>query len=137
MSEIPVSENIAAQGKTFVWHEVYGPKSQDLVDFYTQALDFEATEMPMGEMGTYKMLIANGTPVCGVIGTTEMPNMEGVPAHWSTYLAVDDVDARLAKCVALGAKALHGPMDVPTVCRMVLIQDPGGATIWLFHPAPM
>jgi len=48
------------------------------------------------------------------------------------YLAVDDVDAKIVKAKELGANLLHGPMDIPTVWRMALLQDPQGATFWVF-----
>ena len=128
-------ENAIAQGKTFVWHEVYGATSEASVDFYTKALGWEVEEMDMGEMGTYKMLVANGQAIAGVQGTQGVPMMEGVPPHWATYIGVDDVDARLAKATELGAKILVEPMDIPTVGRMALIQDPQGATVWFFKSA--
>lgn len=135
MATTSYDQQALAQGKTFVWHEVYGPRSQDLIDFYTKALDWGSQEMDMGGGFTYKMLVANGQPVCGVMGTSEMEGMGDVPPHWSTYIAVDNVDERQAKCEALGATKLHGPMDVPTIGRMVLMQDPGGATFWLYQAA--
>ena len=126
------NQNALSQGRTFVWHEVYGPKTEDLIQFYTEALDFGTSVMPMGEMGDYHMLTRDGQGVCGVMGT-QGTHMEGTPPHWSTYIAVDDVDARLTKCVELGAKVLVEAMDVPTVGRMALIQDPFGASFWLFR----
>jgi predicted enzyme related to lactoylglutathione lyase len=123
-----------AQGKNFVWHELYVPSSEAAIEFYTNALDFGTATMPMGEMGDYTMLTRDGQPICGVMATTGS-NMEGVPPHWSTFLAVDDVDARIAKVEELGGKLMHGPMDIPTVGRMALIADPQGAHIWLFKPA--
>lgn len=122
------------QGRTFVWHEVYTPNESATIEFYTKCLNFGTQEADMGEMGTYKMLTRDGMPVCGVFATNK-PEMEGVPPHWSTYLSVDDLDARLATCQQHGAKLIHGPMDVPSVGRMALIQDPQGAHIWLFKGA--
>jgi predicted enzyme related to lactoylglutathione lyase len=131
-TETPTMDQHAlAQGRTFTWHELYVPDIQKAIDFYTQALGFGTQEMPMGESGTYQMLTNNGQGVCGIMGTNN-PEMSGVPPHWSTYVAVDDLDARLAKCLELGAKVLFGPLDVPKVGRMVHIQDPQGATLWLF-----
>lgn len=123
-------------GSTFVWHEVYLPDAAKAIEFYTKALDFGVDEMDMGEMGTYKMLTRNGAPVAGVMSTTEMPDMQDVPPHWSTYLGVDDVDARLAKCTSMGATIVVPPMDIPGVGRMALISDPQGAHIWLFKGEP-
>ncbi len=130
-----MNDHALAVGSTFVWHEAYGPDPDAIVDFYTKALDFGTQNYDMGEMGTYRMLTKNGVGVAGVLGTNT-PEMKDVPPHWATYVAVDDVDARLAKCQSLGAKLVHGPMNVPSVGRMVLIQDPQGAHIWLFKPDP-
>lgn len=121
-----------ACGRTFCWHELYVPNAEEGIRFYTEALGWETQSMDMGEFGTYPMLIANGRAVAGVQGTAENPHMQGVPPHWAAYIAVDDVDARLAKCQELGATVVVPPMDVPTVGRMTLIADPFGAHIWLF-----
>jgi hypothetical protein len=96
----------------------------------------ETEDYPMGEMGTYKMLKVNGVAVAGIMETS-LPELANVPPHWSVYLAVDNVDGRLEKCIQLGATLVHGPMDVPNVGRMVLISDPQGAHIWLYQPAEM
>lgn len=119
-------------GQTFVWHELYAPDAQKATDFYVNALDFGMTEHDMGEMGKYRMLTRNGQAVCGVLGTADNPQLNDVPPHWATYVAVDDVDARLAKCQQLGAKLVVPPMDIPSVGRMALISDPQGAHIWIF-----
>lgn len=86
----------------------------------------------MGEMGNYTMFKVDGVNVAGVMPTAGNPQMEGVPPHWATYIAVDDVDARVAKATENGASVLVPAMDVPNVGRMCLIQDPQGATVWFF-----
>jgi predicted enzyme related to lactoylglutathione lyase len=133
MATETLDQQSLAQGKTFVWHEVYGPSAQASVDFYTNALDF-GTQTMDSPMGPYHMLTRNGTPVAGVMSTDAM-QMPDVPAHWATYIAVDDVDARLAKCKELGAKVVVEPMDIPSIGRMALIQDPQGAHVWIFRGA--
>lgn len=87
----------------------------------------------MGDFN-YTMLKVNGTSVAGVMETTG-PDMEHVPPHWAVYHAVDDVDARVAKCVELGATIVVPAMDVPNVGRMCLICDPQGAHLWLYKDA--
>lgn len=130
-----MEQHALAEGSTFVWHEVYAPDAEAAASFYTEALDFGTQEMPMGEDGVYRMLTRDGVPVAGIMSTSPGSPAEGAPPHWSTYIAVDDVDARLAKCQSLGATIVHGPMDVPGVGRMVLIKDPQGAVVWLFKDA--
>ena len=50
-----------------------------------------------------------------------------MPPAWGCYITVDNVDETMAKCTALGGKTLVPPMDVPTVGRMAVLQDPQGA----------
>lgn len=129
-----MDQHTSAVGKTFVWHEVYGPDDAASVEFYTKALDWGMQPMDMGPMGNYNMFTVNGVPVAGCVATANNPEMQGVPPHWATYISVEDVDARAEKCVSLGASILVPAMDVPTVGRMALIQDPQGATFWLYKP---
>jgi predicted enzyme related to lactoylglutathione lyase len=123
-------------GRTFVWHELYTANVQASIDFYTQALGFGTQNMEVEGMGSYSMLTMNGHGVAGIMDTNQL-DMPGVPPHWAAYIGVDDVDARVAKAVELGASVLVPAMDVPTVGRMCLITDPQGANIWLYTPAPM
>ena len=126
-----MDEHSLAAGRAFPWHELYVPDVQKGIDFYVQALGMETEAFPMGGMGTYHMLKVNGASVAGIMSTSEGP-AQGAPTHWAVYHAVDDVDARLAKCLELGAKVVVPAMDVPTVGRMALIADPQGAHIWLY-----
>jgi uncharacterized protein len=135
MDENQATKAALNQGSNFVWHELYTPKSAEAIEFYTTCLDFGSTSMDMGGGMTYTMLTRGGAPVCGLLGTTEVPHLENVPPHWATYLSVDDVDAKIELCKEHGATLVHGPMDVPTVGRMALIHDPAGAHIWLFKSA--
>jgi predicted enzyme related to lactoylglutathione lyase len=64
-----------------------------------------------------------------------MEHLEGVPAHWLSYIYAEDVDATAAKAVELGGTLTAEPMDVPGVCRMAVVRDPQGATFGLFQPA--
>jgi predicted enzyme related to lactoylglutathione lyase len=134
MATPTLEEHALAAGRAFPWHECYTPNKQKTIEFYTKALGMGTEEYDMG-VGSYTMLKVNGTAVAGIMDTSEPPLVGmDVPPHWAVYLAVDDVDARIDKCKALGAKVVHGPMDIPKVGRMVLIQDPQGAHLWLFKP---
>ena len=131
-----MSDFATAVGQTFPWHELYVGDSAQAATFYSQALDWGTESMDMGEMGVYPMLKANGQNIAGIMGTSGQAGMEDVPPHWAIYISVDDVDARLAKCVELGASSVVGPMDIPSVGRMALLRDPQGAHFWIFKPSP-
>jgi hypothetical protein len=126
------NQYVQAAGKAFVWHQVFGASEQTALDFYTRALDWGVQEYSMGEWGTYKMLTIDGCPVAGVVGTEGNNCTKDVPPNWQVSIGVDDVDARVAKCVSLGATIIQEPMDIPTVGRMAVIQDPQGAVFSLF-----
>ncbi len=59
--------------------------------------------MPDG--ATYWVAMMDGKPVAGLF-PTDRPEYEGVPEAWMSYLAVDDVDARVKKAIAAGAKLM-------------------------------
>jgi len=50
-----------------------------------------------------------------------------MPAHWSIYFAVADLDATIEKARGMGANEVMPPMDVEDVGRFVFLQDPQGA----------
>jgi predicted enzyme related to lactoylglutathione lyase len=136
MADNSMDQHALNEGSTFVWHELYSANVQASIDFYTNCLGFGHQAMDMGETGAYPMLTMNGQGVAGIMDTNKL-EMQGVQPHWAVYLAVDDVDARVEKCTAAGASVVVPAMDVPTVGRMCLIQDPQGAHIWLYKSAPM
>ena len=49
-----------------------------------------------------------------------------IPPHWQPYVAVEDVDAMVAKAGELGGSALMEPMDVPNVGRVAVLARPAG-----------
>ena len=53
----------------------------------------------------------------------------GAPTAWTVYVTVDDVDSRVARVANAGGAVIVPPVDIPTVGRVAVIQDPtGGAT---------
>ena len=52
-----------------------------------------------------------------------------------SYLAVDDVDARVKKAQAAGATLMRPIFDVPGVGRIAILKEPGGAGIGWMTPA--
>jgi hypothetical protein len=58
---------------------------------------------------------------------------DGVPAHWSIYWGVDDVDAIVAKVKALGGSVVMDAYDTPHG-RLATVTDPAGAEFELRTP---
>ena len=55
--------------------------------------------------------------------------------HWLAYLATPDTDATAARATELGGKVLSEAMDIPTVGRFAILQDPQGAVFAAFTPS--
>ena len=115
-----------AHGK-FTWFELVTPAIDDAKTFYSETLGWKSTSSDMGGF-PYTMLTAGEAPQAGIVA----PPQPGIPSHWTSYLGVDDVDARAATVVEHGGKVLVPPTDIPGVGRFSLVADPQGATFNLF-----
>ena len=82
----------------------------------------------MPEGGTYWCAMLKGKPVAGLFELTS-PDYDGVHESWMSYLAVDDVDKRVAKAIKAGAKLMKPIFDVPGVGRIAMLMEPGGAGV--------
>lgn len=58
---------------------------------------------------------------------------QGVPSHWTPYVAVSNVDQSTRLAAALGASVVVAPMDIPGKARIALLQDPVGAVLGLWQ----
>ena len=74
-----------------------------------------------------------GKPVAGFF-PLEGSQFDCVPESWMSFLAVDDVDVRVAKAVRAGAKLVMPIFDVPDVGRIAMLMEPGGAGIGWMTP---
>ena len=59
---------------------------------------------------------------------------QGIPPHWTSYIAVAEVDAGAEKVTAAGGTILMPPMDVFDSGRMSMVQDSTGAMVGLWQP---
>ena len=109
----------------FSWSELMTPDPAAALAFYGALFGWKSQDVDMGS-GPYHVVKVGDTPVGGVMGM--MPGAPpGMPPAWGCYVTVDDCDATVAQCTALGGRVVAGPMDVPTVGRMAVLQDPQGA----------
>lgn len=102
--------------------------------FYAESLGWRFEAMPMPGM-TY-WIIHSGAARLGGMFEMQGAHFDGVPEHWLTYLAVDDVDARLRTAVAAGATICKDAFDIAGVGRMAVLAEPGGAVVAWMTPKP-
>lgn len=116
----------------FYWNELMTRDAEKAKKFYSGAIGwtFEAMPMPDDTYWVAKM----GTAYVGGLFALTSPQFDGVPEGWMSYLAVDDVDARVKKATAAGAKLMRPIFDVPGVGRIAILTEPGGAGIGWMTP---
>jgi hypothetical protein len=90
--------------------------------------------MPTPDGGTY-WVAKMGEEWVGGMFDISGPDYTGVPEGWMSYIAVDNVDARVKKALAAGAKLMKPAFDVPGVGRIAVLMEPGGAGIGWMTPA--
>jgi predicted enzyme related to lactoylglutathione lyase len=117
----------------FHWNELLAKDVERTKKFYQQTIGWSFQPMPMQDGATYWVADMGATPVGGIF-PTDRPGFEGVPESWMSYLAVDDVDARVKKAQAAGAKLMRPIFDVPNVGRIAILTEPGGAGVGWITP---
>ena len=110
------------------YFEVLGKDGNALRSFYSELFGWTINTVD-GPMDYGMVEAGDGIP--GGIGAAQESD-----GHVTVYVAVDDIDAALAKAESLGGKTVVPPMDVPNGPRIALFHDPEGHTIGLFVPVP-
>ena len=119
---------------TFYWNELMTRNVEGAKKFYADTLGWSYDAMPMPGGGTYWLATMDDEPVGGILDISA-PDFGAVPESWMSYIAVDDVNARVAKAVKAGAKVMKPAFDVPGVGRIAMLVEPGGAGIGWMTPA--
>jgi predicted enzyme related to lactoylglutathione lyase len=114
----------------FVWRELMTGDDERARRFYGELLGWTWKGEEMGADGTYWIASRDGRQLCGAMRT---PPGAQMPAAWSSYVLVDDVDAAASRCTAAGGRVLRAPADIPDVGRFAVISDPWGAVVFPFR----
>jgi uncharacterized protein len=129
-----VEEEAMSSHGHFHWNELMTRDAERAKRFYQNSIGWSFDAMPMADGGTYWVAMLSGKPVAGIF-SLNAPGYDGVPESWMSYLAVDDVDARVEKAIEAGAKLMKPIFDVPGVGRIAILQEPTGAGVGWMTPA--
>ena len=81
----------------FHWNELMTRDVERAKKFYADTLGWSFDGMPMpGGTGTYWVAKTDGESAAGIFDISA-PEFGPVPECWMSYIAVDDVDARVKK----------------------------------------
>ena len=110
----------------FSWTELTTSDPAAAASFYSALFGWQVKD-PMPQMGDYRVASIGTNMVAGIMAPPA--GSPPMPPHWGCYVTVDDVGQTVERASALGGQVLVPPMDVPTVGRMAVLQDPQGAVI--------
>lgn len=116
----------------FYWNEFCCRDVERAKRFYADVIGWTFEPMKSPD-GTYWVAKQGDQMIAGLFELVS-PQFDGVPEGWMAYLAVDDVDARVEKAVAAGAKLMRPIFDVPNVGRIAILSQPGGAGVGWMTP---
>lgn len=102
--------------------------------FYERLFGWTHSDVPTAG-GPYRMFSKDGSGVAGSYPIKPEMEAAGIPSMWSTYIAVDDVNATAAKAVELGGQIIMPTQDAEGYGQFAGISDPTGGAVFLWHSA--
>jgi predicted enzyme related to lactoylglutathione lyase len=122
----------------FCWTEIASTDLKKATSFYSNVFGWDVNQSSSGAGGFAYLEFSSsgGSNPDGAIYEINPDWFGGnpPPAHLMIYVAVDDVDAFVAKAEKLGGSIVRPANDIPNVGRMCVIRDPTGAVFSLFTP---
>jgi predicted enzyme related to lactoylglutathione lyase len=113
------------------WNELASPDLAMAKAFYARHFGVTfARTMPMGELGDYCFMDFGKTGL-GAIMQRPDPAM---PALWTMYFGVPDIDAAMTAITAGGGTLLRGPHEIPGGEFSAVATDPQGAQFGVVGP---
>jgi len=105
------------------WADVTTPDVDAAARFYSEIFGWDVFKIPDPEAGGYTMFSRNNRNVAAATP----PMDEGMPPHWTVYLAAEDVDDIAGRIRDAGGTVMMEPFDVFDSGRMTVASDPTGA----------
>jgi len=115
---------------TLAWSDLTTRDPEKAAAFYSALVGWEV-ELREGAT-PYWLISIDGQGEGGIFPMPEMIPDE-VPAFWMPYFGSDDLEADVAKTVALGGCLRTAPAEVRGMVRFAVIADPMGATFALLQ----
>ena len=125
---------MSAHHGSFVWHELMTTDMAAAKAFYTNLAGWTCKDMQMPDMD-YWVFSADDKMAAGLMNIPPEAKAHGAPPNWSGTIAVDDIDALIAKLKAHGGKVMREPADIPNIGRFAVVTDPQGAYFQIIQPA--
>jgi predicted enzyme related to lactoylglutathione lyase len=115
-----------------LWYELMTTDMEAAAAFYRAVVGWTTAPFD-GSPQPYTMFLRNGEAAVGGV----MPTPDGLtaPPFWAMYVGVPKLEDAAAHIKRLGGSECSPVIDVPTVGRMQMMQDPQGAAFYIYEPA--
>jgi predicted enzyme related to lactoylglutathione lyase len=128
-----MGERTSHPAGAFSWAELSTDDVDGAKAFYTGLFGWDVEDTPAGPDMNYVMARVGGKEVAAMYQQGERE--QGVPPNWHSYVTVASADDAAARARELGAELMgDGAFDVMDVGRMAIVQDPVGATVFVWEP---
>lgn len=108
------------------WVDTSQPDPEAAHRFYAEVFGWEFVPGP----GAYALARVGGRDVAGI---GALPTGAERGAAWHTYIAVDDLEAAVARAADAGATVIEAAIDAAPAGRLAVLADPSGATFCLWE----
>ena len=113
------------------WIDLTVVNAEQLRDFYAEVVGFDVEATDMGGYNDFTMKMpASGDAVAGVCH--KRGDNADMPSGWVVYFVVDDLDASIERCKALGGQMLSEIRQYGGG-RYCIVRDPSGTPSALFQ----
>jgi uncharacterized protein len=120
----------------WVWAELLTRDVATAAEFYGKVFDWKfETYGPKDDAKTYTLVVANGTPIGGMVFSNTRDRSMKRDARWVGLVSVADVEAVVGRVTAVGGKVLMAPATLGQRGRVALFSDPEGATFGVIDSA--
>ena len=115
-----------------LWYELMTTDMKAAEAFYTKVVGWTTAPFE-GSPQPYSMFMRDGSAPIG--GLMTKPDEINAPPFWSMYVGVPKLEDAAAHIKRRGGSECSPVIDVPTVGRMQMMQDPQGAAFYIYEPA--
>lgn len=119
---------------TIVGTDLTVDNAAEVRDFYAAVIGWEFEALTVEDHDDYVMKTPGGEWVAGICHRLG-PNAD-LPPRWLVYVAVENLEQSIARCLELGGKAITPIKSLSEGTSYVVVQDPAGAVLALSGPTP-
>ena len=117
----------------FIWYELVTNDTATAEAFYGNVVGWRFSGF--GDGTDYRLFSAGEATVGGLLALNDKMRDDGARPGWLGYIAVDDVDASVARVEGAGGTVHMPAEDIEGVGRMALVADPQGVPFYVMRGA--